>query len=269
MKLSVALAASVAAVLVLALTLPTQAAFAATINAEITKNAIDKTADAYSPYPINVNVGDTVIWTNTDGTIHTVSSGTASDPTDDFGYDEEGNPTLIFANGKFQHTFTEAGDFPYYCTLHTDMVGKVIVAAGGGMPTETMAEVELDGNTYQVTAKSAETEVLFADIFPNEAVEVEFEGPGEVELTLPKSMIDGINAVSAGDNAIQFETVSSTATSTTIKFTVPEGGEVVEITGATVVPEFGVIAALVFAVSLVAVIGFARFRGSSFGLGRF
>src|SRR5574341_193650 len=108
MNSSMTLAASVVAVLVVALALPTPAAFAATINAEITKNAIDKTTDAYSPYPININVGDTVIWTNTDGNIHTVSSGTASDPTDDFGYDEEGNPTLIFANGKFQHTFTEA-----------------------------------------------------------------------------------------------------------------------------------------------------------------
>jgi predicted secreted protein with PEFG-CTERM motif len=62
--------------------------------------------------------------------------------------------------------------------------------------------------------------------------------------------------------------VNDSAESTTISLTVPESGSV-EITGATVIPEFGVIAALVLAASLVAVIGVARFKGSSFGLGRF
>lgn len=39
--------------------------------------------------------------------------------------------------------------------------------------------------------------------------------------------------------------------------------------GGPATPEFGPVAALVLAVSLVAVIGFARFRGNSLGLGRF
>jgi predicted secreted protein with PEFG-CTERM motif len=97
---------------------------------------------------------------------------------------------------------------------------------------------------------------------------VDFDGAGEVQLTLPKTMIDGISMVKAGSSDVAFETVSSTDTDTTIKLTVPDGGSSVEVIGATVVPEFGVIAALVLAISLVAVIGFARFRGSSIGLGR-
>ncbi|MGI0004925.1 MAG: PEFG-CTERM sorting domain-containing protein [Nitrososphaera sp.] len=49
----------------------------------------------------------------------------------------------------------------------------------------------------------------------------------------------------------------------------PEGENYVDVTGATVAPEFGVIAALVLAASLVAAIGFARVKGSSLGFGRF
>jgi predicted secreted protein with PEFG-CTERM motif len=49
---------------------------------------------------------------------------------------------------------------------------------------------------------------------------------------------------------------------------VPEEDKSVDIHGATVVPEFGVIAVLVLAALLVAVIGFARFKGTGLGLGR-
>jgi hypothetical protein len=107
-----------------------------------------------------------------------------------------------------------------------------------------------------------------ATINPEESVMVDFSSAGEVEVTLPKNMIDGISMVKAGDQDLEFETVSSTDAETTIKFTVPEGNTSAEIFGATVVPEFGVIAGLVLAMLLVAVIGIARFRGTSLNLGR-
>ncbi|HEX6067607.1 MAG TPA: plastocyanin/azurin family copper-binding protein [Nitrososphaera sp.] len=269
MKSSMALAAGLTAVLVAVFTLPTQAAFAATIEAEITPGALNKSTDAYAPNPIEANVGDTVVWTNNDTTIHTVTSGTATDgPDGQFGGTAE-QPTLVFANAKFEHTFTAEGEFPYYCTLHPAMVGTVIVSAGGGgngngEPTESSAETVHEGQTYTVTAMSADTSVTEVHIIPSQSVQVEFEGPGEVELTLPKSMISGSLMV---DGAAA-EVVNEDDQSTTISFTVPER-RTVEITGATVIPEFGVIAALVLAVSLVAVIGVARFKGNLFGLGRF
>lgn len=267
MKSSMALAVSLAAVLVGLLAVPAPAAFAATIDADIVPGALNKSTDAYSPNPIEANVGDTVVWTNKDSTLHTVSSGTSSDPTHIFGDDASGNPKYIGPNQKYEFIFEEEGEFPYFCTLHPAMMGTVLVGSGGGgngEPTESTAEVENDGQTYTVTATSADTSVTEVHIVPGQSVQVEFDGPGEVELTLPKSMISGSLMV---DGAAA-EVVSDDAESTTISFTVPERGSV-EITGATVVPEFGVIAALVLAASLVAVIGIARFKGSSFGLGRF
>ncbi len=261
MKSSMALAAGLAAVLVAVLAVPAPA-FAATIDADIVPGALNKSTDAYAPNPIQANVGDTVVWTNKDTTIHTVTSGNPSDgPDGQFGHESS---DLIFANQKFQHTFETAGEFPYYCTLHPAMVGTVIVSGGSTGPSESTATTQLDGNNYTVTARSEAASVTAVEIVPNQSVNVEFDGPGVVELTLPKSMISGNLMV----NGAAAQVVSENAQSTTISFTVPSSGEV-EITGAVVVPEFGVIAALVLAVSLVAVIGVARFKGSFFGLGRF
>ena len=81
--------------------------------------------------------------------------------------------------------------------------------------------------------------------------------------------LDGISMVKAGDTEVPFETLSTSDTATTIKFTVPDGSNSVEISGATVVPEFGLIAVLVLGAVLVAVIGLARFKGNWMNLQRF
>jgi plastocyanin len=97
------------------------------VNADIVLNALTKTDDAYSPNPIEIEVGDTVIWTNKDRTLHTISAGTADEPTHIFGDTETGDPKYIAPKQTYQYTFDEEGEFPYYCTLHPAMVGTVIV----------------------------------------------------------------------------------------------------------------------------------------------
>jgi phosphate transport system permease protein/phosphate transport system substrate-binding protein len=115
----------------------------------------------------------------------------------------------------------------------------------------------LDGESYEVTGTSDGPAATSMTINPNMSVEIEFDGPGKVELTLPTSMIDGITTVMADGEEIDYETVSENNSSTTISFEVPEDGSV-EIVGQNVVPEFGVIAALVLAASLVGIVAFAR-----------
>jgi plastocyanin len=78
----------------------------------------------FAPDTIQVKVGDTVTWTNDDDTLHTVTSGSGADE----------NMGAIFnsgmiAKGKtFEHTFMTAGEYPYFCMVHPDMVGKVLVS---------------------------------------------------------------------------------------------------------------------------------------------
>ncbi|WP_415281736.1 plastocyanin/azurin family copper-binding protein [Candidatus Nitrososphaera sp. FF02] len=273
MNARIANAVGVTAILA-AILLPVSAlvpAYAAEVAVSITPGSSTKTTDAYSPNPVEVNVGDTVVWTNDDSQPHTATSGTPSGGADGmFGGEAGSFGTVPTPDATQSFTFEEEGEFPYYCGLHPSMIGTVMVAAGsggnggnGGEPAESTATAELDGESYEVTSMSADNSVTGAEIAAGESVTLTFDGPGTAEVTLPKSMVSG--SLMVGGAAA--EVVNEDDQSTTISVTVPESGEVV-ITAATVVPEFGVIAALVLAVSLVAVIGFARFKGTAFGLGR-
>ncbi len=87
------------------------------------------TDTAYNPNPIEVNVGQTVLWTNDDFSFHTVTSGEVGD-TDAARIFDSGlaGPTALSSTGKtYEYTFELAGEYPYYCILHPGMVGKVIV----------------------------------------------------------------------------------------------------------------------------------------------
>src|SRR5687767_4947166 len=79
---------------------------------------------AFSPNPVNVKVGDSVKWTNSDGAAHTV---TADD--NSFGSDS-------LSDGEtFSHTFGQPGPFAYHCDIHPSMKGTVQVAAQSTTPT--------------------------------------------------------------------------------------------------------------------------------------
>ena len=89
----------------------------------IVPGASDLTTDAFSPNPIQVSVGTTVTWTNNDAEPHTVNAGEYATPSRLF-------DSYIPPAGTFQHTFTEPGEYPYFCILHPNMVGTVEVVAG-------------------------------------------------------------------------------------------------------------------------------------------
>ncbi|MFL6493429.1 MAG: plastocyanin/azurin family copper-binding protein [Nitrososphaera sp.] len=94
----------------------------------IPEGASELTDDAYTPNPVEINTGDTVVWVNDDITSHTATSGTSgSGPTGMFGGTDD-SPEIIGPEGDTQSfTFEEAGEFDYYCTLHPNMIGTVIV----------------------------------------------------------------------------------------------------------------------------------------------
>jgi phosphate transport system permease protein/phosphate transport system substrate-binding protein len=118
-----------------------------------------------------------------------------------------------------------------------------------------------DGASYSVSGKGTGIEATSVSVTPAEYVTVELEGSGEIELTLPKTMVADITMIRAGNSDIDFETVSQTSSTTTISFMVPEGTDSVDIHAAMVVPEFNVIALLVLAASIVGVVAYTRFKG--------
>lgn len=87
------------------------------------------TDTSYNPNPIEVNVGQTILWTNDDFSFHTVTSGEVGDTNEVRVFDSGlAGPTALSSTGKtYEFTFESAGEYPYYCILHPGMVGKVIV----------------------------------------------------------------------------------------------------------------------------------------------
>jgi plastocyanin len=73
----------------------------------------------YSPSPFTVKVGTTVTWVNKDGTTHTVTSQGSN-------LFDSGN---VPPGGTFKFTFTQAGTYQYYCTIHPFMKGTVVVTS--------------------------------------------------------------------------------------------------------------------------------------------
>lgn len=74
----------------------------------------------YSPSPYTVKVGSTVTWVNKDTSTHTVTSIGSS-------LFDSGN---ILPGGSYSFTFTQAGTYQYYCTIHPWMKGTIIVTNG-------------------------------------------------------------------------------------------------------------------------------------------
>ena len=93
-----------------------------TTSVSIVPGSSSLTTDAYQPNPIQVSVGTTVTWTNNDAQPHTVTSGENATPSGLF------DSSIMAPQATFEHTFTEAGEFPYFCTLHPNMVGTVSVS---------------------------------------------------------------------------------------------------------------------------------------------
>jgi nitrite reductase (NO-forming) len=81
---------------------------------------------AFSPSHVKIKVGSTVVWTNDDSTIHTVTSGAPNTPNAGQVFDS-GLTSLISPSKTYSHKFTSAGEFSYFCRLHPTMVGEIEV----------------------------------------------------------------------------------------------------------------------------------------------
>ena len=94
----------------------------------IPSGASTLTDTAFSPNPSELKVGDTVTWTNDDAQPHTATSGNPTDgPDGKFGGTMEA-PVILVKGQTQEFTFTEAGEYDYYCTLHPNMVGTITVS---------------------------------------------------------------------------------------------------------------------------------------------
>jgi plastocyanin len=72
----------------------------------------------FSPGSLTIHVGDTVTWTNAGPSSHTATANNGSF-----------NTGVLAKGASASHTFTSAGTFSYFCTIHPFMHGTIVVLA--------------------------------------------------------------------------------------------------------------------------------------------
>jgi len=77
---------------------------------------IEIKAFLYSPKDLIVTAGTTVTWINDDPAPHTI-----------VGVNKTFRSPALDTGDQYSYTFKTAGVFEYFCTLHPQMVGRVVV----------------------------------------------------------------------------------------------------------------------------------------------
>ena len=229
----------------------------------------EETKTCFVPYDVSVDVGGEITWTNDDTAAHTAISGDLKADPDNVGslFDS----SLVPAGKTFSHTFAEAGTFPYFCQVHPWMTGVVTVEAAmaeeekeetyvKGMSSDDSVQVEIETGTPKA-GEAMSIKVTFTDADGNAISHINYD------IT---AMQDGAEVLSqSGAHEHKGEGMHTTDALTSdspvdvqvtilgiglpgeeATWTGPKG----DVVSLQVVPEFGSIAALVLAISIVSII---------------
>ncbi len=223
----------------------------------------------FVPYEVTVDVGGEVTWTNSDTTIHFVSTGDLSTDPNMVGTDYPNgfDSGIVNLGTEFSHKFEEAGTYPYFCGVHPWMKGIVYVEATGGD--------KMDGMMQPKSIDDIMATITSEDAMQNSPLSI------DVAITdLKGGALEHVNfkiTASQGDKVILEESVHThDGMATTMTAPVPmevsedmpvnitvelEGFGVDEVTGPSgqlatkqVVPEFGTIAMMILGISIISII---------------
>ena len=100
---------------------------------------------SYKPASLPVNVGDTVEWISKDNNdVHTVTHNDG----------KTFKSGILNGGDKFEHTFSAAGDFPYFCEVHgkasMSAVVKVAAAAATRHPVQILPPMSYSPASLQI-----------------------------------------------------------------------------------------------------------------------
>lgn len=265
----------------------TPSAFADHMKADV-RNAIgsstpgcETTNSCFEPYETIIDVGGEVTWHNEDTAAHTVTSGDIKGEGPDGIFDS----SLLGPGKTFSHTFTEAGTFKYFCMVHPWMAGVVTVQAemmGEEGTTEEEGEMMEEEETYLHGMSSDSTVEVVIEAAPATPVsgqplslEITFHDNEGTKIKHVNYAIvatqDGTQVLSksdghthTGEDSLTTSALASAGSvdiQVTLKgqglpdtdpstWTGPKG----DVINLTVVPEFGPIAGVILAISIVSII---------------
>jgi len=209
---------------------------------------------------ITIYPGDSVTWRNGDSALHTITSVSASSiETGDF--EEDGLfDSGVFTVGKsYTRQFDDQGDFYYYCILHPYMNGVVHVTTNPGS-VQTIDRVASgftdDGLGFKIKYILDTNLQNAVHVNPNEKT-LTFTISGDTEneeliIILPPELIENPNTVWVDGEMFDFEIEE---TNTGLKLIIPllPHSKEIKIMGAHVIPEFGSMAMIILAVSIISI----------------
>ena len=220
----------------------------------------------FIPKEATVDVGGKVIFSNTDTAAHTYTAGSATD-----GPSGEFDSSLVMAGSSYEWTPTTAGEVPYFCMVHPWMTGLIVVQEAGADDTgeEMPAEEEGAASASGMLSDGTTVSIMTSAPTSGEAMEitVDFEDSehANYDVMVTQNGAEVLNdmAAHAHEGEGMHETAplsSSDPVEVTITFqgfgvddpkTGPIGEQVVF---SNIVPEFGTIAMMILAVSIISIV---------------
>jgi len=203
---------------------------------------------------IDIILGDTVVWQNADTAKHTVTSGTVEDGPDGL----FGDSKFISPGQSYEFTFTQVGQFPYYCLIHPWMTGTVFVTDGYKTIKEVGKTVGDGTSTFNVEYSSDRLLALSLIDQGKKSITFEIIGnaksdDGTLKIRLHSDLIDGPFAIIIdGKKITDFkETMDNDVT--TVSIVLPNDSKLLTIIGTSIVPEFGVMSIVILAIATMSI----------------
>ncbi|MCV0392137.1 MAG: PEFG-CTERM sorting domain-containing protein [Nitrosopumilus sp.] len=207
---------------------------------------------------VEILVGDTIKWQNADTAAHTVTSGSATDGSNDI-FDSG-----LFPPGQtFSYTFEEIGTYPYFCIVHPWMEGSIIVTAGYSVIPDVGKQVG-DGKTL------FDVEYKFNRLLTISAINVDqkslmFSVVGNpksdnhnLEIKLDSELIDGPFVVWLDGNKISDFSSVKDGNYNILSIPLSADSKTLTIVGTTIVPEFGSLVMMILSISIISIIAISK-----------
>lgn len=228
----------------------------------------ETTNSCFEPYETIIDVGGEVTWHNEDTAAHTVTSGDIKGEGPDGIFDSQ----LLPAGKTFSHKFEEAGTFKYFCMVHPWMKGIVTVQAEMMEEEETYLHAMSSDSTVEfvieatpaipVSGQPLSLEISFHDNEGTKIKHVNYAIVATQDGNQVLSKSDG--HTHTGEDSLTTSALASAGSvdiQVTLKgqglpdtdpstWTGPKG----DVINITVVPEFGPIAGVILAISIVSII---------------
>ena len=232
----------------------------------------DETNACFLPYMVTIHPGDEIVWSNDDSAAHTVTSGSVPD------HDGLFDSSLFMASATFSHTFDTLGEYDYFCMVHPWMVGKVFVTVGGGIEKD-LGTITM-GSTIESNTKvdNLVANIVSSDGYANEMMTIDVtitdlkDNPAE-HITYNIQAIHGTIVLLNEEGHMHEGTITNTHTTNALTIDASDDDPVTitvnavgfghgeqyeevfgEIATTQVVPEFGTIAMMILAVSIISII---------------